>query len=108
MNMSTTQPATWVTGIEMLRQSISQYFKTVKGSIPMHPELGFVIYDYVDRNPGTIMNLVREISIGLKLWDKRYNVVRVVPTYTEGKLSIYLAWQLADDDTNTINQTIPL
>jgi phage baseplate assembly protein W len=108
MNMSTTQPGTWVDGIDMLKQSIAQYFKTVKGSIPMHPELGFGIYEYVDRNPGTIMDMVREISKGMQLWDSRINVLRATPTYTEGKLSIYLLWALADDDSNTFNQVIPI
>lgn len=96
-----------LTGIDELQQSLSLYFITLKGSIPLHPELGFGIFDYVDRNVSLILALIREVNTGVALWDNRIKLISAVPIFGVGTLTMKVAWAPANNTTNIINQTFP-
>ena len=101
--MSRNKPGTWVDGEEMLNESIAAYFATPKGSVPLHVELGFDIYKYADRNTSSLMNMVREITRGLPLWDSRLNVVSVKPKQAEdGKVQITVTRKAMDPTVSNV------
>ena len=109
MGMSLLQPGINLTGNDELAQSLSLYFRTPKGSIPLHPELGFGIFDYVDRNITAIINLIREVNTGIALWDSRITLVKATPTFTaSGTLTMVVKWKPTSDGTNIITNTIPI
>ena len=104
--MSVTKPGVRLTGNDALEQSISLYFRTVKSSICLHPEQGFGIFNYVDRNIGAVLNLIREVRTGLALWDNRYIVIKAIPVFSVGKLQMKVSWLPADQSTNIIQSQI--
>lgn len=102
MALSVTEAGKNLTGNEDLAQSLELYFRTPKGSIALHPWLGFGIFDYVDRNVTTILDIIRDVYTGIKLWDSRIVVKKATPTFTTGKLKMSVTWYPADDSTNII------
>lgn len=108
MSMSVTQSGVYLSGVEELAQSLSLYFRTPKGSIPLHPERGFGIFDYVDKNIPAILNLIREVRTGVELWDTRINLVSSVPIFEPGKLKLIVRWNPKTDSNNVIQSTFYL
>jgi len=102
--MSITQSGTYLTGIDALSQSLSLFFKTPKGSVPLHPRLGHSVKDKIDRNIADLLQLIRDINNGLALWDTRITVIRITPTFDQhGKLKIGVRWRPTEAPTNIIN-----
>lgn len=98
MAMSITESGKYLSGLEELAQSVALYFRTPLGSVPLHPELGFAIFDYVDRNHGTILRMIREVRNGLGLWESRINVVKATATFNkDGKMKLKVTWAPVDD-----------
>ena len=108
MGLSLIQPGVNLTGNDELAQSLSLYFRTPKGSIPLHPELGFGIFGYVDRNWTAFIALIREVRIGIALWDNRIYVISAIPTFATGKLTMSVTWSPATDAGNIINSQFPI
>ncbi len=91
-----------LTGIADMAQSLDLYFRTPKGSICLHPELGFGIFDYVDRNPGAVLQLIREVRKGISLWDSRILVIAAEPIFEVGKLKMKVRWSPKDTTNNVV------
>lgn len=108
MAMSITTPGTNLTGVEDLAQSLALYFTTPKGSIPLHPWLGFAIFNYVDRNIDSVLNMIREVRTGIALWDSRIKVLKATPIFEVGKLKMVVVWTPADDTANIIQSQFPI
>lgn len=108
MSMSLTHPATELQGTDALRQSIGLYFTTPKGSIPLHPHLGFAIFNYVDRNINSVLKLIREVRTGIALWDNRITIISAVPLFGVGKLTMRVVWMPSNDSSNIITSNFDL
>ena len=106
MAMSVAGSGKNLTGKEDMAQSLGLYFITPKGSICLHPELGFGIFDYVDKNAADVLKMTREIRTGIQLWDPRIIVKSAKPLFDKGKLKVTITWYPADDATNIIQQQI--
>ena len=103
MGLSIIAPGKDLTGNDELTQSLALFFLTPKGSICLHPQQGFGIFDYVDQNVNVILKLIRAARTGIELWDNRINVLKVVPIFTTGKLVMSVTWSPKTDITNIIN-----
>lgn len=103
MCMSVKENGVFLKGLDDLTQSIALYFRTPKGSICLHPELGFGIFDHVDRNIEVFLDIIREVRTGMALWDKRIEVLQAIPSFEEkGKLKLSVIWRPVENISEPI------
>jgi len=77
-----------------INQCILIIVMTEKGSDPLRPEFGCSLLKYVDLpNSIAIPNLISEIVDGIKIWEKRAKVTRIVHEEENGQINFSLYWE---------------
>lgn len=95
-----------VEDLDDIKQSVSTILKTEIGSLPTRPTFGTNVFLYLDEPINVaIPNITREIVNALDIWEKRIEVVDVLPEIEEEKIKFTISWKLRTSEF-IINQDI--
>lgn len=86
-------------GLAQIRQCIDVILRTSKGSDPMRPQFGSVIYKYVDAPANiAIPNIKKSIRESLAMWEKRIEVKEIKHSIKEDEnIEFEIVYLLVDE-----------
>lgn len=83
-----------VTGLEDLAQAVRLIVTTPKGAVPLRPDFGCGLLDYLDHPSGLARaRMIREVAEAVHRWEPRVQVTGVrVDAQSLGHASISVSW----------------
>lgn len=106
--ISITDPAAIVEGIEDITQCIYTILTTIPGSDPLRPSFGSDVYRYLDKpHTGAKAQIIYAATVAIGRWEKRLEVTRCNVTRTETRTVITIEGAIvASAEAVTITTTI--
>lgn len=98
--MSVAGPGVLVEGVAAIRQRIDLAIRTSKGTDPLRPEFGTIIYKYVDGTDNiSIPNIKAEIIRALQMWVPEVSVVTIKHSFQDiHNPAFEITYNLKDSD----------
>lgn len=86
-----------ITDIDDIARCIGIILSTKKGSDVLRPTFGSAHLDYLDAPTDILIpNVVREVHLAIKTWEKRAVIKEITFTGTAPHLTMVIDWQVAD------------
>lgn len=86
-------------GLADIRQCIDVILRTVKGTVPLQPQFGSDIYQYIDKPVSTCVPNVKKCIIeALTIWEPRVSIVRITHKIIEQQIQFFITYGLVNEE----------